>query len=200
MLSISLSSRYLWGVCTSSLHIRGNGGSEWWSVRAEIWTPVLLFPQPTTPCLCLLLFVLSLTDPDFLVPLSFWSGMQAGSGPGALFCGGGSLWRCPGSCGRSSAGSLWVWRPQAEKEGGRIGEAPWKVRERNQDQGCIPWHSHRGASWIWAACFPVSGMACLWPPHRLSHFRSITVPTFCFQLSSYACSPVTPYRLLGYCW
>lgn len=69
--------------------------------------------------------------------------MQAGSRPGAAFSGGGSLWRCSGCCRRSRAWSLWVWWPKAEKEGGCISEALWKVMEGTGIMGGTPRHSDR---------------------------------------------------------
>lgn len=56
-------------VCPPTTCRRGAGPQK--SQESEL-TPVLLFSQHTTPHLCLPLFELSLTDPTFLVPLSFY--------------------------------------------------------------------------------------------------------------------------------
>lgn len=167
----------------------GSGGSERSPVRAGTGTPVLIFPQDPTAGLCPLPSEVSLPDSGFLVPLSPCSRVQTDSGPGDPVGGGGPLRRRPGGRGRSGARALRVRRAEAEKEGGRVGQAPWKVMGRKQDQG--PALSQRGrldTSCLFAA--RLCHAACPRLPHCLSQLRSlITVPTFCSRLLSPASVP-----------
>lgn len=166
----------------------GSGGSERSPVRAGTGTPVLIFPR-TPQQASVLPSEVSLPDSGFLVPLSPCSRVQTDSGPGDPVGGGGPLRRRPGGRGRSGARALRVRRAEAEKEGGRVGQAPWKVMGRKQDQG--PALCQRGrldTSCLFAA--RLCHAACLRLPHCLSQLRSlITGPTFCSRLLSRASVP-----------